>query len=218
MNYHPKGRPSYGNQNRERLPEGVRRLPNRRLVVDFQARFPDGTAFRRMREFEPDELKAAINFVTKAQAEFARGNGVGSIGANDGVLTVASWCEHCVTVAMPAQKNGKAPKYSDEALQGFQVIFRQYIAPGIGSVGLAELDKKTVSAFIASLPNNEARTKTLNLLTRAMQLAEAKGKRKKGTNPCKGVNATSPKAGEPAPEPENWAKARPSNWRESRED
>jgi len=189
-------------------------LGNRKLLVDFQERFPDGTAFRRTKEFEAEALKAALTFLTKAKAEFARGNGVGSINPNDGALTVGAWCEHCVTATMPAQKNGRSPKYSDDALEGFRFIVRTYITPEIGSVRLEDLDKKTVTALIAGLPSGEVRTKTLNVLTRAMQLAESKGKRRKGTNPCKGVSANPVKAGEPAQEPENWAKTRPENWRE----
>lgn len=186
-------------------------------MVDFQDRFPDGTAFRREKEFEPDALKAALNFLTKAKADFARGNGVGSINPNDGALTVASWCEHCVTATMPAQKNGRSPKYSDETLEGFRFVARNYIIPNVGTTKLDDFDKKMVTALIASLPNDEARTKTLNVLTRAMQLAESKGKRKKGTNPCKGVSARVQKSDEPASEPENWTKTRPANWRELEE-
>ena len=172
------------------LPPEIRRGAGRRIFVDFEGRFEDGTAFRRSREFDPDELKKAVNFLDKAKADFARGNGVGRPLPEDAVMTTAMWCEHCVNVAMPAQRNGNRPKYSDEALQGFREVVRRHIAPRLGSISLEELDKKSVDALMAGLPNDALRAQTLNVLTRIMGLAESKGKRKKGTNPCKGVRST----------------------------
>lgn len=204
-----------GSGNRERLPDGIRRQGNRRLVVDFQERFADGTAFRRIKEFEPDELRAAISFLEKAQADYARGNGVGNPETKTGGVTVGSWSQFCVTTTMPAQRNGARPKYSDEALEGFREVVELGIMPRIGKVPIEELNKAKVTEFIASLPSDEARTKSLFLLTRVMEIAEAKGQRKKGTNPCKGVSARVVKPN--AEEPANWSKGRPANWREREE-
>lgn len=204
-----------GPGNRDRLPDGLRRLGNRRLLVDFQERFADGTAFRRTKEFEADELRPAIAFLEKAKADFARGNGVGTPEAKTGGVTVGSWSEYCVKTTMPAQRNGSRPKYSDEALEGFREVVRLGIVPRIGKVPIQELDKAKVTEFIASLPSDEARTKSLFLLTRVMEIAEAKGQRKKGTNPCKGVSTRVVKPD--AEEPANWSKGRPANWRDREE-
>lgn len=184
MNEKPRSqsRPSYA----EELPKGIRRGANRRLFVSFEGRFPDGTAFRRSREFEPSELRKAVNFLEKAKADFARGNGVGKPVAEG--ATVAAWCEHCVNVAMPAQRNGNRPKYSNEMLVGFREIVKHNIVPHIGKIPLDELDKSAVKEMAAKLPTDDVRAATLNVLTRVMELAEAKGKRRKGTNPCKGVS------------------------------
>lgn len=196
---------------KERLPAGLKRLHNQRLLVDFQDRFPDGTAFRRTKEFDPQAMRPALVFLERAKADLARGNGVGQPKFDNEKLTVAAWCLHCVDVIMPAQRNGRLPKYSDEALERFREIIETYVAPGIGKVAVADLDKATVTAFAASLPSDEARTKTLNVLTRAFALAEIKGTRKKGTSPCKGV--LNSKALRPNGVP--LEKVRPDNWREA---
>ncbi|AIE86362.1 hypothetical protein [Fimbriimonas ginsengisoli] len=207
MEYKPKGRRPAAPANREKLPAGIRRGENRRIYVDFQERFLDGTAFRRTKDFDPEALKVALNFLARAKAEFARGNGVGEPETQDGVLTVAAWCEHCLTVAMPAQKNGKSPKYSDESLVNFRQVVQSNIVPRIGKIRIDELTKAAVADLISALPSDEARAKTLYVLTRVMELAESKGKRKKGTNPCKGVSPNQIRR------PDR-AKTRPSNWRE----
>jgi hypothetical protein len=197
------------------LPAGIRRAGDGKLIVDVQERFPDGTAFRRTREFAPDAMRSAQEFLKRSQAEFARGNGAGEPDAPDGVLTVAAWCEYCLSTAMPAQRNERKPKYSDEVLEDFRQVVRAHVVPGIGKVRLDQLDKKAVSDFIASLPTDDTRAKTLYVLTRVMELAESKGKRKKGTNPCKGVSlGKMPPQESSAGGRASSTRHRPSNWRD----
>jgi|GEM_PF-4349466 len=183
------------NKKREEIPPEIKRGAGRRLFVDFQARFPDGSAFRRTKDFDAAALKPALDFLERAKADFARGNGVGAPELQDDVLTVGAWCEYCLSTAMPAQRNGAAPKYSNEMLVGFREVVRRYITPKIGKVPLEELNKKMVTEFVATLASDEIRAKTLNVLVRAMEIAEGKGKRKKGTNPCKGVSNVKPRPG-----------------------
>lgn len=173
---------------REELPKEIRRKDGK-LIVNFQGRFADGTAFRRMKEFDEGAVRSATTFLDRAKAEFARGNGVGTTA--DGPLTVANWCTYCLGVAMPAQKNDKGPKYKSEALDGFREVVQQGIVPKLGSTLLDKVDKKAVTECIESQFSPEAKAKTLYVLTRVMELAESKGKRRKGTNPCKGVTLNS---------------------------
>ena len=170
---------------KEVLPKEIRRKDGK-LIVNFQARFPDGTAFRRMKEFDDGAVRSATTFLERAKAEFARGNGVGSTA--EGPLTIEKWSAYCLDVVMPAQKNNNGPKYSDETLAGFREVARLGILPRLGSILVDKLDKQTVTECINSQFTSEASAKTLYVLTRIMEVAEAKGKRRKGTNPCNGVS------------------------------
>lgn len=125
-----------------------------------------------------------------------------------GPETVGAWSKHCVDVVFPALRSGRNQRYDEDTLKGFRVIVHSYIAPRIGKTRVIELSKAMVVEFMAALPSDEARTKTLYVLTRIMELAETKGKRRKGTNPCKGVRLdhVSP------PEPKS--PARPDDWRD----
>ncbi|CAN5393503.1 hypothetical protein BH11ARM1_BH11ARM1_08110 [soil metagenome] len=179
---------------KEKLPTGIKRKYDGYLIVNVEERFPDGTAFRRYKEFDGNALKQAESYLEKCKAELSRGNGVADPKTVvEGGPTVASWCAHCVSVSMPAQKNGRSPKYSDSALEGFRETLENGLSAEFGAIKLEELTKAAVSAYVAGLFSDEARSKVLNLLTRSMELAESKGKRRKGTNPAKGVAARPPR-------------------------
>jgi hypothetical protein len=168
---------------KDELPKEIRRRDGK-LVVIYNRRFPDGTAFRRLKEFDEGAVRSAITYLDRAKAEFDRGNGVGSVAGD----TVADWCEYCLTVAMPAQRNQKAAKYSEEALAGFRETVNECVNPHLGSRPLHDLRKQDVKDLMVSLASDEQRARTLYVMTRILELAESKGKRKKGTNPCKGVS------------------------------
>lgn len=129
--------------------------------------------------------------------------------ANDN-LTVGAWCEQCLSTVMPAQRSGNNSKYSEEALTRYREVVTRIILPSLGSVPVTKLDKATVTELADSLHAGDDRSQMLNVLTRIMTLAELKGKRRKGTSPCKGIplNKNAKPGGRFADQ------SRPPEWRE----
>lgn len=164
--------------------KGVQQSKDGRYKVDVVRVLPDGGRFRRTTNCK--ELEDALAFRDTALAEY-RAIAEGAQTIADGNQTLREWADHCLNVIMPAQANRRGKPYADNTLRGYRQLLDAYVKPSIGYVKLSKLSVDHVDALVASLPSEPLKINTKNCLSRLLDLAEAKGKRAKGSNPCKGV-------------------------------
>lgn len=164
--------------------KGIQGPKNGKYKVDVVRTMPDGQRFRRCTN--TTSLEDAIEFRDKAIAEHKDLLAGAQQMASEG-YTVESWAEHCLTSIMPTQASRRGKPYSTKTIDGYRILITNRVVPMIGSVRLDRLNVDHCDRLIGSLPTESLRVNVRNCLSRMMEIAEAKNKRPRNSNPLRSV-------------------------------